>query len=193
MFLVFYAFSYGKFGNFFWKHFICIRDNYSSGILATFKKKYGQAVLAEPPKGGFSAFILYGVPFGLVLIGLLVMTVIIARRRDEDAEDTEITIPDDFDSQRQVLAVGSCTPESLSDIFIAAYKRIGEVDGQETYQRFAYVSDSDNFGCSNAGQYPNNMKSCLGSYILVNDSGTYTDPNGDGPIIADNKPVMVNC
>ena len=40
----------------------------------------------------------------------------------------QITIPEDFDAQRQVIAVGSCTPNGLSDIFIAAYKQIGEVD-----------------------------------------------------------------
>lgn len=50
-------------------------------ILAYYKKKYGQAVLVEPPGGGLSAFVLYGVPFGLAFIGLLVMTVLMTRKR----------------------------------------------------------------------------------------------------------------
>lgn len=98
----------------------------------------------------------------------------------------QITIPEDFDAQRQVIAVGSCTPNGLSDIFIAAYKQIGEVDEVATYQRFAYVSDDDNNGCSNGGDYPNGLKSCLGSYILVNNSGTYTTPDGAEPVITGN-------
>ena len=98
----------------------------------------------------------------------------------------QITIPEDFDALRQVIAVGSCTPTGLSDIFIAAYKQIGEVDEVLTYQRFAYVSDEGNNGCSNGGDYPNSLKSCLGSYILVNNSGTYTTPDGAEPVITGN-------
>lgn len=65
-------------------------------ILAHYKKKYGQAVLVEPPGGGFSSFLLYGVPFGLAFIGLLVMTVLLARKRGPDAAPGE-RLPTDFE------------------------------------------------------------------------------------------------
>jgi cytochrome c-type biogenesis protein CcmH len=58
-------------------------------ILAHYKKKYGQAVLVEPPGGGLSGFILYGVPFGLAFLGLLVMTVLMTRKRARSADSAE--------------------------------------------------------------------------------------------------------
>lgn len=65
-------------------------------ILAHYKKKYGQAVLVEPPGGGLSGFILYGVPFGLAFIGLLVMTVLMTRKRARSA-DTKEQLPARFE------------------------------------------------------------------------------------------------
>ena len=83
-------------------------------VLGAFKKQYGQAVLAEPPKGGFSSFVLYGVPFGLVLIGLLVATVLIARRREEEAPETQLAIPEDHELpealSRRIDALVHSTP-----------------------------------------------------------------------------------
>lgn len=64
-------------------------------ILAHYKKKYGQAVLVEPPGGGLSSFLLYGVPFGLAFIGLLVMTVLMARKRAPSAGPDQ-RLPADF-------------------------------------------------------------------------------------------------
>ncbi len=64
-------------------------------ILAHYKKKYGQAVLVEPPGGGLSGFVLYGVPFGLAFIGLLVMTVLMTRKRAPSAGPDQ-NLPKDF-------------------------------------------------------------------------------------------------
>ncbi len=64
-------------------------------ILNYYKNKYGQAVLAEPPKGGLSTLVLYGIPFGLAVIGLLVTTLLIARRRPDDHLAESQVIPPD--------------------------------------------------------------------------------------------------
>lgn len=65
-------------------------------VLGYFKKKYGQAVLATPPKGGLSSFVLYGVPFGLAFLGLLITTILLARRRgQEESEDGLDLLPAD--------------------------------------------------------------------------------------------------
>jgi cytochrome c-type biogenesis protein CcmH len=80
-------------------------------ILAHYKKKYGQAVLVEPPGGGLSSFLLYGVPFGLAFIGLLVMTVLMARKRAPSANaaqqaPTNFQIPPDLDERIDALVEG---------------------------------------------------------------------------------------
>ncbi len=64
-------------------------------ILAHYKKKYGQAILMEPPKGALSGFLLYGVPFGLAFLGLLIMTVLLIRRRAA-SEGTDDLLPESF-------------------------------------------------------------------------------------------------
>ena len=58
-------------------------------ILEHYRARYGQAVLVEPPKGGLSGLMLYGIPFGLAILGLVVMTAFMARRRKEGAETQE--------------------------------------------------------------------------------------------------------
>jgi len=81
-------------------------------ILAHYKKKYGQAVLVEPPGGGLSGFLLYGVPFGLAFIGLLVMTVLMARKRAPSSDiknrlPTNFQIPPDLDERIDRLMEGT--------------------------------------------------------------------------------------
>ncbi|MFH2005259.1 MAG: cytochrome c-type biogenesis protein CcmH [bacterium] len=66
-------------------------------ILAFYKKKYGQAVLAEPPKGGFSGLILYGIPFGIALLLLMIMTATIARKSSKRDSDDEQDLPIDHE------------------------------------------------------------------------------------------------
>lgn len=83
-------------------------------ILAYYKKKYGQAVLVEPPGGGLSGFVLYGVPFGLAFIGLLVMTVLLTRKRGPDRDPgerlpTEFDIPPALDARINALVKGDST------------------------------------------------------------------------------------
>ncbi len=66
-------------------------------ILAHYREKYGQAVLAEPPEGGLSGFVLYGIPFGLAALGLLVMTVLMVRRRTGSVEQEAVVLPADHE------------------------------------------------------------------------------------------------
>jgi cytochrome c-type biogenesis protein CcmH/NrfF len=85
-------------------------------ILAHYKKKYGQAVLVTPPKGGLSSFLLYGVPFGLAFIGLLVMTVLMTRGRapkegPEQRLPKDFKIPPELDKRIDALVAGT-TPSS---------------------------------------------------------------------------------
>ena len=65
-------------------------------ILDHYRNKYGQAVLVEPPQGGLSGFVLYGIPFGLAVLGLVIMTALMARRKIEDpgAKDGVAGVPD---------------------------------------------------------------------------------------------------
>jgi cytochrome c-type biogenesis protein CcmH len=58
-------------------------------ILDHYRRQYGQAVLAEPPEGGLSGLFLYGIPFGLAALGLLVMTVLLTRRRSASPRDAQ--------------------------------------------------------------------------------------------------------
>jgi cytochrome c-type biogenesis protein CcmH len=54
-------------------------------ILGEIKRRYGQRALAEPPKGKFSGFVLYGLPFGLAALLLLGLTFLATRGREEPA------------------------------------------------------------------------------------------------------------
>ncbi len=86
-------------------------------ILAHYKKKYGQAVLVEPPTGGLSGFFLYGVPFGLAFIGLLVMTVLLTRKRARSANTDErlpkrFEIPPELNARIDALVEGRPTPQT---------------------------------------------------------------------------------
>lgn len=53
-------------------------------ILGEIKRRYGQQALAEPPRGKFSGFVLYGLPFGLAALLLLGLTVLATRGRGPD-------------------------------------------------------------------------------------------------------------
>jgi cytochrome c-type biogenesis protein CcmH len=86
-------------------------------ILAHYKKKYGQAVLVEPPGGGLSGFLLYGVPFGLAFLGLLVMTVLMVRGRAQSPRPSEslpthFVIPADLERRIDALVEGHTRLES---------------------------------------------------------------------------------
>lgn len=80
-----------------------------SEILAHYKAKYGQAVLVEPPKGGLSGFMLYGIPFGLAVLGLVVMTAFMVRRRrtgvgEADlANETPAALPEEMEARIDAL------------------------------------------------------------------------------------------
>jgi cytochrome c-type biogenesis protein CcmH len=86
-------------------------------ILAHYRQKYGQAVLAEPPEGGLSGFILYGIPFGLAALGLLVMTVLMVRRRTASVEQEAVVLPEDHDLPAEM--------EARIDALIAEQGRAG--------------------------------------------------------------------
>ncbi|MDY0000065.1 MAG: cytochrome c-type biogenesis protein CcmH [Polyangia bacterium] len=58
-------------------------------ILSYYRQKYGQAVLVEPPRGGLSTFVLYGIPFGLAVLGIVVMTALLTRRREAEPDRKE--------------------------------------------------------------------------------------------------------
>lgn len=58
-------------------------------ILEHYRARYGQAVLVEPPRGGLSGLMLYGIPFGLAILGLVAMTAFMARRRSGAAESPQ--------------------------------------------------------------------------------------------------------